>query len=1031
MEQKSKARQHLQIALILAVVFHGSVLFFTFEKTYDANVHLFFADHYVRDWFDNWDYRWYTGFTVTSYPPLVHHVIALLSFIVGLKFGFLIWAMIVCMMFVRGVFEFSKIWVDEVTASYAALAAPFCFSFVEALHVFGQLPSITGSTFLLNALPEFYYYFRGHRKRFLIRGLSFLAITTTAHHVTTIFGMVFFIAPVIGVAVVDRAIERAGSLKDLKLTLFINEAWRTIIRAGLFGGVALTMIIVLVFPYWYWSKTDPIAQVSIPHGSRDNFIEVTSSGLAFFLIPWAMMLFFLPFLFSKVFKKRNIFLGISVFLLFLFGTGGTTPLPKIMLGANAFNILTLDRFTYWGTLASMPFWGLFMREILDGSFKTYLKENLVKAVYYGTITIFMVGNVLFTIFIINLGYWRPLQPKQVDIVPIVNFLSSDMHYRWRYLTLGFGDQVAWLAANTTALSVDGNYHSARRLPELTSRAVERLENAKYLGFQGLGSLQQFLTVPDKYSLKYIFSNDKFYDPMLHFTGWVRTGQLENGIMVWERPDVPTIPSLLPRKNIPKYQRLMWGSVAVLVLLNALFVFIIMPNLFKFKSLPRPFKVDSRLIFDESRKKKDRWWLHLIWFYFMTGVFAYVTWKIYTTNTARYSPENLVRSYYDAIDFKFFQNAHDLFDPQTRPSFEQYMLELSVEDGVLASYAKLDALDVEILDGERRNQKVAKVKAHWITALQAYTTEHEYDLIKRSNGWNLLYQEAEKKTPPDQFIRTPEIVYHNQGRREASTEQTYHTDILDRPLINILSARLVQQGDSYYVVGEIQNVDNDPAFINVKAVLYDKYDKEIVAYNAKDAMNHILYPKETTPFRVSFESVAWDRSYDKIPSTYDPDQVSPFEFLEEPVNFVVFATSSVEDGFAYKRVGIQHVELDEDQDKIRGEFFNYGSKHVSIPQLLTSYSDEDKRVLWVDKSYLSYGARQQRKKAFEIPMTDICELRIVREGTVDNLYVNGSSIEKFAGIEALNSIKTDGYVDADEQACYDLVKVMINAFVGTP
>ncbi len=1025
-----QVRKNIQIALVLSVLFHGSVLFFTFEQTYDANVHLFFADHYARDWFENWDYRWYTGFTVTSYPPLVHHVIALLSFIVGLKFGFLIWSMIVCMMFVRGVFEFSKIWVDEETASWAALAAPFCFSFVEALHVFGQLPSITGSTFLLNALPEFYYYFKTHKKRYLLRGLSFLAITTTAHHVTTIFGMVFFIAPTIGLAVIDRTIEKVGSLKELKFSTFLKEVIAVLPRAIGFGVMAIAMIIILVFPYWYWSKTDPIAQVSIPHGSRDNFIEVASSGMAFFLIPWAMMLFFLPFLFMKTFRKRNIFLGISVCLLFLFGTGGTTPLPKLMLGENAFNILTLDRFTYWGTLVSMPFWGLFIRELFAGNFKEYLREKWTDLTYYAVISVFIIGCILFNIFIVNLGYWRPLQPEKVDIVPIVNFLHTDQHEEWRYLTLGFGDQVAWLAANTTALSVDGNYHSARRLPELTSRAVERLENAKYLGFQGIGSLQQFLTVPDKYNLKYIFSNDKFYDPLLHFTGWKRAGLLENGIMVWERPDVPKIPTLLPRKNIPKYQKVMWGSSAITALLTAILVIILLPILAQSYFKPDRLKDRFYLMGEVERGKRNYWGIHLIWFCLMCIIFGYVSFKIYTHNTVRYSPKNVVKAYFNAIDFKYFQNAHDLFDPITRPDFDQYMLELSIEDGVLSSYAKLNSIDIDIVESEKSNHKVAKVTAHWITSLQGYSTTHEFELIKRSNGWNLIYEGVEKKTPPDQLINIPDVVFHNQGRREANTEQSFHEDILDRPLINILSARLVKKDNDYFVVGELQNVDNDPAFINVKAVLYDKYDNEIVSYNAKDEMSHVLYPKETTPFKVSFESVAWDKSYDKIPSSYDPELVDPFEFLEEPVNFVVFATSSVEDGFTYKRVGLQNISISTERDIIKGDFFNYGPKHVSIPQILIAYSDHEKRIVWLDKNYLSYGARQQRKEPFEIPFKNIDDVHIVMEGSEENLFVNGGTIKKYAGLKKSSNWKRYDYIP-QENECYDYINFDINAFVGNP
>ncbi|GAK74959.1 hypothetical protein JCM19296_537 [Nonlabens ulvanivorans] len=196
----------------------------------------------------------------------------------------------------------------------------------------------------------------------------------------------------------------------------------------------------------------------------------------------------------------------------MLGTGGTTPIPKMFLGENAFNILTLDRFTLWASIMSLPMLGEFAYRFIQGDIKILMQEK-IGAVYHRLAGAVLAGLFIFmTIFTMTLGYFRPSQPAKIKMLPIVNFLSQDQHDHWRYLTLGFGDQMAWLAAQTKALSVDGNYHSARRLPELTTRPIERLENSKFKGVEGIGSLQQFLTVPEKYNLKYIFSNDKFYDP---------------------------------------------------------------------------------------------------------------------------------------------------------------------------------------------------------------------------------------------------------------------------------------------------------------------------------------------------------------------------------------------------------------------------------------------------------------------------------------------------------------------------------------
>ncbi|NNC46019.1 MAG: hypothetical protein HKN99_09070, partial [Winogradskyella sp.] len=97
-----KTNKYLIAAILLGLAFHGASIFFTLETTYDALIHLFFADHYANSWFEPWNYKWYTGFTVMSYPPLVHQSIALLSVIGGLKFGLFTIALIAIVLFITG-----------------------------------------------------------------------------------------------------------------------------------------------------------------------------------------------------------------------------------------------------------------------------------------------------------------------------------------------------------------------------------------------------------------------------------------------------------------------------------------------------------------------------------------------------------------------------------------------------------------------------------------------------------------------------------------------------------------------------------------------------------------------------------------------------------------------------------------------------------------------------------------------------------------------------------------------------------------
>lgn len=952
---------------------------------------MFFAEHYANGWFETWNYKWYTGFTITSYPPLVHQIIALFSKIVGLKFGFYIWSLCAIFLFIRGVYKFSLIWVHERAASYAAILSVFSSSLVEAVHIFGQLPSITGIAFLLNACPEIYKWFRYQRKIHLFLGLALLTVTTTAHHVSTIFGMIFFILPVIGTAVIDNYISEKNGIQNINLKGFIKRAVKAIPRSAGFGLLVIAITIIVIFPYWYWSKTDPISQIPIPHGSRENFLFEGNLGTIFFLIPWGMMLFFLPYLAKRLFVRRNIFLAISVFLAFLLGTGGTTPIPKMLLGETAFNILTLDRFTFWASILSLPFWGAFFNQIIHLDLKEHLLKLGGKKIQITFLSCFVIGIILSNVLIVNLGHFKPFQPEKIDIKPITNFLQRDQHDKWRYLTLGFGDQMAWLSANTTALTVDGNYHSARRLPELTTRAIERLENAKYQKMEGIGALDDFLTMPEKYNLKYVFSNDKFYEPVLHFNGWSKVQLLENNIVIWEYPDVPPLQYLLPSKNIPIIQRLMWGILPLTCFSIAFLLYVL--------SRTKYIEDDILLFKRENYYESNNSWNTLfswILFLFVATLFIFLNFKLNKNNHS--NPKNLAVAYFDAIDFKRFQDAYTLLDPNSRSSFDQFMLELSVEDGILASFAKLDHLKFDIISNE--HEAVVQVIANWVTSLNEYQSHHKFDMIKSKRKWYIVKEEFEKNIPPNQFFSLPKLDFKNQGRRKTKIEKTPKEDILDRPEAQIIQANLIKSKDGYHVVGSVQNIDNVPSFVSMEAIMYDKNGNQIDRAKAGEKIIHDLLPKETTPFRIDFKNG---------PYYYKPHEV------------VLFAKTLVSDKELYKFQGIANLKSQE--DKLTGHIINYGTNEINIPQILYAQYDENQTLFWVGKEYLEKGIRPQRKKSFSLSLADkqIAE----KINKIDKVFINGvPNLEmKISGM-ALPSSEFHHF----KKTKFGMVEARINSFV---
>ncbi|MAU16991.1 MAG: hypothetical protein CMH46_15795 [Muricauda sp.] len=975
----------LAIALVFGLIFHGATIFFTLESTYDALIHLFFADHYANSWFEPWDYRWYTGFTVQGYPPLVHQCIALLSYIGGLKFGMFTMALLIIALFITGAYRFALvITANTKIAGYTALLAAFSSMFLETLHIFGQLPSLMGISILLHALPEIYSWIKTGRKFKLLSSLSMIAVTVASHHVTPIFGMIFFIFPLIGLVIMDAAKEAVQINTRITFKVFFQQFKRLFWRIVIFGGGSLVAIVFCILPYWINSKKNPITQVPIPHGSRDNFLEVTSSGLVFFLIPWGILLFILPYFFYRFYSKRLLFFGLSFSMLTLLGTGGTTPLPKMLLGDTAFNILTLDRFTLWATIMSLPIFGEFVYRLVEGDIREQLLKAFKKPLHYVLAGGLGISFIVVAIFTMSLNYFRPSQPQKINMLPIVNFLNQDQHDKWRYLPLGFGDQMAWLSAQTNAMTVDGNYHSARRLPELTTRAIERLENSKFRGVEGIGSLQQFLTVPEKYNLKYIFSNDKFYDPILYFCGWQRLQQLENGIMVWERLNISPLPKVIPKDDVPNFLKLMWGLIPVGTLILAFIINIQVPWYKKLKGHSQ--KTDDYFLHAPKFNgiSKGLSLINGAWAIAVIGIFIFGIYHFYLDNASQISAENVVKAYYDALDFKEFERAHSYLDPDENVDLSQYMLEVSVTDGLLSSYAKLDSMGITVQKKSESSVEM-QVDTKWITPLEKVDRSYQHTLVKKKGRWYIKPKKVDADIPPNQLITSNKTQYYNHGRRRITTQQTYHEDILRQPLLEVLSAKLVKYQGSYSIIGKLQNIDNVPADVSIKGTLYNKNNTQLAQYDAKFHAKHKLMPKETTTFRVDFEGIAWSSTKDTLPPTFNPDQFTPISLDEQPVTFDLQCAGNVATTDLYKSVALQEWTLE--QDFLKGTLFNYGAQEVTIPQVLTSYYTEEGELLWVEHHFTLDGIRIQRKQSFEITMRDLTNLEIIADG-LDNCYVNG-------------------------------------------
>ena len=529
----------LTLVFLVALLVHAPLLLMQLPlKSYDANFHIFFASHYAQHWFNPWNPKWYAGFSQTTYPPLPQQWIAVVSRVTGLDMGYMLVQFVAILLLALGAYRFSRLWVGQRAASYAALASVLLGSEAFLIYSAGQLATTFAAPLYLNALPYIYDWIRKNNWRSLLKGVALSAAAAAAHHATLLFGSFLFALPVVALAAMDLRGSRRSSTGG-----FI---FRTVFVAALVG----VTIAVVLLPFWLALIKYPVTQVPIPHPSRANYILSPQWGLNYFIVPYGAMILAFPFIFlhgSSIPRLRPLVIGFWV--TFLIGLGSTTPVARLLLG-RAFEVLTMERFTYWATLLALPFVGLLIDELVErGRWRSLAAVTVLAGLTCA-------GAVA----------WANLKPGDAEtfsVDSVAAWLNRDGHDKYRYITLGFGNKIARLAMLTDASSVDGEWNSGRLLPELTEHGAGALTSSKYFGKNGLDALTAVLEHSDRYGLKWVFVRDPYYEPLLVFSGWRRVDDLEDRtIAVWGKDAVPPATPIDSPQKPPEWQGVLWGILPI-------------------------------------------------------------------------------------------------------------------------------------------------------------------------------------------------------------------------------------------------------------------------------------------------------------------------------------------------------------------------------------------------------------------------------------------------------------------------------------
>ena len=784
------------------------------------------------------------------------------------------------------------------------------------------------------------------------------------------------------------------------------------LRGLALGLLMLMVIITVVYPYWHWSITDPITQVSIPHGSRESFLEHPNFGFIFFIIPWGPLLALIPYIVWCAFRTARWPLAVSVLICLLLGTGGTTPIPRLVFGP-AYDIITLDRFTFWAVIMTLPFAGAVAASLLSGRARAVLVAAFGKRTTQASIANLTLGYAFVGILVAALPLIKPTQPAALDPQPIVQFMAKDDHQRWRYMTLGFGDQFAYHSALIDALSVDGNYHSARRMPQLMAYSVERLENAKYLGESGLSSLRQVIINAETYNLKYIFSNDAFYDPLLYFAGWTRLVRLSNGVVVWNKPGVKPIAYPLPRQTLPMHKTIMWGTIPPASLF---LVFLILLGLAVNNQLiPAKTTPPSPETRDEPNPK-------IIWFVRHASM-ALLAVSLITVAVLGLKPqfkadaEATLEQYYIDLDQRDFEAAYAKLDPNVRPDYSSYLKMMRNRGGLVWSYSKLTDLRTERQENSATNSQIDITRTYQ-TALGPREVTSSSTMIKTEDGWRINSQTIPKAFTHALMIRGTDATVRDLSTTRTGLRGTSAVSF-DDPVITASEPVLTNFGDAIRVVGAAHNTSSFPACLNVVAT--GRFDTDrLIAQRMGILGGHRLAPGETRHYSLEFEGRLQPLQDEPLLSS-QPERfrLPGFSANPEHVDVQISTFSCQQDTVSGIVMDDIHVTRD---NALQVTLTNYDTKIAGVTKLSLVYFDHDGRPVLIRPHYLETNLIPGEVKTELIPLYPSQPLDVIKPLNIPE--INGAQKDHIQSA-------SHTHIKLDESSPFSALSIEIDAMPFIP
>jgi hypothetical protein len=306
-----------------------------------------------------------------------------------------------------------------------------------------------------------------------------------------------------------------------------------------------------------------------------------------------------------------------------------------------------------------------------------------------------------------------------------------------------------------------------------------------------------------------------------------------------------------------------------------------------------------------------------------------------------TPDEAVRALLSDIQARNWDQAYARLDHSNDVQKADFIREIAGSDGSLRTYSTLQGFDIWPVHADA-GHAMLRARLNWSSAVGSLAEVRDLSVVHDGGTWKVVWPKPNFVNVPLRVLPVNYLRWDVIGRRS----DDWGTATVDSPQVRIISMNAVERPDRVVIVGEVENEDTVPAYINISAALLKSDGSALAQQDSFDAISHRLLPKQVSPYRIDFpgaqlsqvKSVRIDAHPLLVPASADP-------------------VISVESQSVTKDALGRTI--------LKGALVNQSGQLVNIAQVLAVFYDAGGKAIWVSDGYVDQALLPQGPVPFAV------------------------------------------------------------------